>query len=120
MRTHLFVGLALLAFSSEAQKTNSFAGKTKTLTNAHPTFSYTTINGQQNTSQSTTPLFGVLSISSPTWNVVKDKSTGLPISIDGIKTQSSSLGFSPDRSETFINEAFASLKNALKLTGGRN
>ena len=120
MRTHLLVGLALLAFSSEAQKTNSFAGKTKTLTNAHPTFSYTTINGQQNTSQSTTPLFGVLSISSPTWNVVKDKSTGLPISIDGIKTQSSSLGFSPDRSETFINEAFASLKNALKLTGGRN
>ncbi len=120
MRTHLLLGLALLAFSSEAQKTNSFAGKTKTLSNVKPTFSYTTINGQQNTSQSTTPLFGALSITSPTWNVVKDKSTGLPISIDGIKTQSSSLGFSPDRSETFINEAFASLKNALKLTGGRN
>jgi bacillolysin len=120
MRTHLLLGLALLAFSSEAQKTNSFAGKTKTLSNVKPTFSYTTINGQQNALQNTTPLFGVLSITSPTWNVVKDKSTGLPISIDGIKTQSSSLGFSPDRSETFFNEAFAALKSALKLTGGRN
>jgi hypothetical protein len=58
MRTHLLVALALLAFSSEAQKTNSFAGKTKTLTNAHPTFSYTAINGQLNSAQSTAPLFG--------------------------------------------------------------
>jgi hypothetical protein len=38
MRTHLLLGLALLAFSSEAQKTNSFAGKTKTLSNAQTNF----------------------------------------------------------------------------------
>ncbi|MBL7799563.1 MAG: M4 family metallopeptidase [Chitinophagales bacterium] len=120
MRTTILFGLLLLALSSEAQKTNSFAGKTKTLTNAKPTFSYTAINGQLNSAQSTAPLMGILSITSPSWNVVKDKHTGLPIAIDGIKTQSSSLGFSPDRSETMINEVFSALKSALKLTVGRN
>lgn len=110
MRTTILFGLLLLALSSEAQKTNSFVGKTKTLTNAKPTFSYTAINGQLNSAQSTAPLLGILSITNPSWNVVKDKHTGLPIAIEGIRTQSASHGFSPDRGETMINEVFSALE----------
>lgn len=120
MRTPLLFGLLLLAFGSNAQKTTTFAGKTKTLAGQNPTFSYTAINGQNNASQIASPMFGLLSIISPSWNVVKDKSTGLPIAIDGIKTQSAALGYSPDKSESIISEVFSALKSALKLSEGRN
>lgn len=109
----LFTLLSIFWSISYAQNTTAFSSKTKQSTNnSTPSTQYQTINGSH------TPSNGILlsatGIQHPEWKIIEDKTSGLPIFIDGIKlannnsTAKSSIAF-------IKNDVLAQIQSVLKI-----
>ncbi|MBK8353297.1 MAG: hypothetical protein IPL21_17065 [Saprospirales bacterium] len=117
MKKLLFILSMFVLGTSVAQNNNAFSSKIKTGTAAKPSFQYQTINGQ--TSSSPTNFYlGSVSVTKPEWSVIKDKETGLPILIDGIKlsTNIASKTNTVDIKEKVLSE----IQDALKIKDAKS
>ena len=61
---------------------------------------------------------GNLVINNPTWQMTRDKNTGLPIAIEGIKINSFKGDYSPMNTTLYVEETFSILQPYLKLKEG--
>lgn len=97
-----------------AQQQSTFAGKSlKSATTQTATFPYSTQRGTILSSY-----MGNLVLNNPAWEMTRDKSTGMPIAIDGIKINSFSGDFSPLKTTLYLSETFSILQPYLKLKEG--
>lgn len=103
-----------VSYGLSAQPQTTFAGKPlKSAATQTTTLQY-------NTSQGTTlsAYMGHIILNNPSWEMTRDKNTGLPIAIDGIKINSFKGDFSPINSLQYVEETFSLLQPYLKLKYG--
>lgn len=97
-----------------AQQQSTFAGKPlKSATAQTATFPFSTQRGTM-----LGAYMGNLVLNNPAWEMTRDKNTGLPIAIDGIKINSFNGDFSSLKTTLYISEAFSLLQPYLKLKEG--
>jgi bacillolysin len=117
MKKLLFILSMFVLGTSVAQNNNAFSSKIKTGTAAKPSFQYQTINGQ--TSSSPTNFYlGSVSATKPEWSVIKDKETGLPILIDGIKL--STIIASKTNKVDIKEKVLSEIQDALKIKDAKS